>query len=326
MTTEIAENQLTFEVTVNTEITMHNEAKLNELVSSIENKYDNLVFTEDMLGEAKKSRAELNKYSEAINRAKIEAKNNYNAPLVEFEEKIKGYIARINEVSEPIAEKVREFEESQRLERLKQVKELIAEIIESSDVSVEAVVIQKEWLTKNVSEKKRRQLIIDEVARLQEGINHKINEVAVVKDYCAALNVDDGGWLIQIEQGVPSGKVIASIKNYVKEEKERLDEQKRQDELKAVQEQEVAERKAEVQRQLEADREARITQAKEKMEKVVPEPVSKPTAENVIPPEPKQQAVAEETEILILKLTVTTEQKRGLGRYITSAGIGVEQL
>lgn len=91
-------------------------------VSNVMQIYSNKVYTPDTMKEAKADRAKLNKFSQAMNRQRIDVGKQWKKPLDEFEAKIK----EIDElVKEPIAlidKQVKEYEEQIINEKLAEAK------------------------------------------------------------------------------------------------------------------------------------------------------------------------------------------------------------
>ena len=75
--------------------------------------YKGVVYTEDMITQAKKDRATLNKLVTAIDTKRKEMKALYLQPYESFEKEAKGLISMIKEVSGEIDAQVKGYEEFQ---------------------------------------------------------------------------------------------------------------------------------------------------------------------------------------------------------------------
>lgn len=77
-------------------------------------KYKNIIFEENDLQEAKKTRADLNRLKKQVNDKKIEVKNEFIKPYTDFETKIKEIISMIDEPCLEIDKQIKVFEEKQK--------------------------------------------------------------------------------------------------------------------------------------------------------------------------------------------------------------------
>jgi len=85
----------------------------NQISENLE-KYNNLVYTEDSIKEAKEDRAKLNKFKEAIDNKRKEIKNLCLKPYNEFEAKIKELTGLIDKPILAIDTQVKNFENEQK--------------------------------------------------------------------------------------------------------------------------------------------------------------------------------------------------------------------
>lgn len=315
MTNELAKQDLNFDVTVNTEIKINDKEKLEALVSAVEKKYSGLVFTDDNEKEAKETRAELNKIKDKLDDGRKRIKKTFNEPLKAFEAEMNGYTKRIEDVTEPIKEGLADLEKRQREERKQDIIKLIAESAENYDLEPDEVKISDSWLIKSLSAIKRTKLVTDEMTRLKQIKEKKANDITVIKSYCEALSIDNGGWLVQLDNGVSSEDLMKQIDEFVKSENERIEREKQ----------------AQIERERnEAERlkQAELAQ-KEVVENIVENPEDLETIETIFVPqsEIEQPLVVEpELETLVLRFTGTSEQINALSDYIVSSGIHVEKI
>lgn len=302
MTNELINQEIQFDVEVKTSVEMKNEEQLNALVTEVESKMAGLVFTDENVPEAKETRASLNKIIKRLDAGRKGVKNEALIPVTAFENKMKEFVRRMNNVISPIDDGIKEFEEAQKANRKSVVEKLINESAVNFDIEPSEVVIQDSWLIKSLSDIKRTKLVTDEMTRIQQEKQKLANELSIIASYCKALNLDDGGWLLQINQGVPSPEVMKSIDEYNQREKERIEREK----------------------QLEVDRQAKIAQeqlAKQSQVEVAKEPVSHVEVEP-----PRQEPVFPVMETLTLKFTGTETQLTQLSDFIKTIGIGVEKV
>jgi hypothetical protein len=126
-----------------------NFAALEAHIAGILEAYKGLVVTPEYLSEAKKDRAYLNGLSKSLNQRRIEVKNQYMAPVVAFEERVKRLDAPIREASEAIDRQVKAFEEQERVTKRA---ELVKHYEDYAGLILDAVPFERiervEWLHK----------------------------------------------------------------------------------------------------------------------------------------------------------------------------------
>lgn len=302
MINQLSNQELKFDVEVKTSVEMKNEEQLNALVTEVESKMAGLVFTDENVPEAKETRASLNKIIKQLDTGRKGVKNEALIPVTAFENKMKEFVKRLNNVISPIDSGIKDFEEAQKANRKLAVEKLINESAINFEIEPSEVVIQESWLIKSLSDIKRTKLVTDEMTRIQQEKQKLANELSIIASYCKALNLDDGGWLLQINQGVPSPEVMKSIDEYNQREKERIERDK----------------------QLENDRLAKIEQeklVKQSQVEVTKEPVSHVEVESH-----RQELASPAMVTLTLKFTGTESQLTQLSDFIKTIGINVEKL
>lgn len=122
--------------------------------------YLNLVYSDDQIKEAKKDRADLNKFKQALDKKRKEVKAQVMDPYKEFESQIKEVVAIVDEVVNNIDSQIKGYEEGLRQEKEKRCKEIFAECVGDLDriVSWETVFNPK-WLNRTTGEKAIREEI-----------------------------------------------------------------------------------------------------------------------------------------------------------------------
>ena len=83
--------------------------------------YNNLVYTEEQVKEAKADRASLNKFVKALSDERIKIKKQCLQPYEEFEKRINELSAIVNEPISLIDKQVKEFEEKKKQEKLDEI-------------------------------------------------------------------------------------------------------------------------------------------------------------------------------------------------------------
>lgn len=97
--------------------------------TKLTDKYNGLIITEDMLISIGKERASLNKIVNSLDDARKKIKAEYNAPLLEFEAKIKDVSNIILKTISSLDKETKVFEEKRKNDKLIQVKDLIEKVL-----------------------------------------------------------------------------------------------------------------------------------------------------------------------------------------------------
>ena len=130
----------------------------DELRSNLETAladYQNRVYTEDTIVEAKNDRAKLNKLKKAISDERISRKREYMKPFETFEDQAKELCDLIDAASSGIGEQLDAFEEKRVAEKTERIEGLFADIISNYDLAFITLdkIMSDKWLNKGTSEK-----------------------------------------------------------------------------------------------------------------------------------------------------------------------------
>lgn len=170
-----------------------NLTELETVVDEALEKYRNLVFTEDQIGEAKKTRSDLNRLKDAVNDWRIAKEKEFNEPFAAVKQKANKIVSSIKEVNGEIDKQIKTFEEAQREEKRAAITEWWAKN------GKRTVPIEKVWddryLNKTCSEKQwqadlttKRERITAELAQItQMGEPEKVD--FLITNYMQTLDV-----------------------------------------------------------------------------------------------------------------------------------------
>ena len=114
--------------------------------------YETLVYTDDQIKEAKADKAALNKLKKALNDERIRREREYMAPFADFKTKINEIIGIIDKPIAVIDTQVRAYEEQQKEDKLKKIKELCGTLAVPEGLSFEKIYNPK-WLNASTSMK-----------------------------------------------------------------------------------------------------------------------------------------------------------------------------
>lgn len=149
-----------------------------ELKQEIEVKaadYMNLVYSDDQIKEAKKDRADLNKFKKALEDKRKDVKAQVMDPYKDFEVKIKELVGIVDKAVDNIDSQIKGYEEGLRQAKEKRCREIFDELVGDLDrvVTFEKVFNPK-WLNRSTSEKSIKEEIkgiLDKVDKELKAIN-----------------------------------------------------------------------------------------------------------------------------------------------------------
>lgn len=220
-----------------TKISINNENELKQELESIADKYSGLIVTENNLKSVKSTRAKLNALNKGLDDKRKEIKSSYNAPLDEFEDKVKGYQAIINKSLEPISDGIKTLENSQREERKAHVQEVINEMAPEYDIDPTEIEIEKSWTNKTMTDIKLTRILSDGFNALKRKKDLFETNKKLVEEHCKYVGVEPAGWVSQLSDEYNATDVIKAIDQAVEDKKQKeLAEQKQIESEKAIQE------------------------------------------------------------------------------------------
>ena len=234
---ELTTTDIKFEVAYEpSTIEIKNEAYLKQLVDEIVKKYGVLVFSEDNISEAKKTRTELNNYRKLLDDQRKAIKKEYNEPLKAFEEKIKGYVKQIDSVNDEIKDGIADYDFKQMQIRKQKIDDLIAEMLITHDLTgndIQNLDIDKTLFTQTAFTKKG-----EPTKKTIEAIHNKLGYISLekkritdakntVKEFAELSGLEPYAWENLIDQGFSSADVIEKIKQAVEQKEADKAEQER---------------------------------------------------------------------------------------------------
>lgn len=215
-------------------LAIQNYDAMVEQTKAIAAKYDNLMITERTLKAAKQSRADLRKFRMAIEDKRKEVRREYVKPYDDFKDKVDALTKIIDQAIAPIDEGVKGLEERQRQEREKAVRQEIKTITESRGLEPKDIQYDSHWEKTSLSNIERTRQIAaaaDFVKGQKE--KHEADRNAIAH-YAKALDVDAGGWLGLVDQGVEMTDVMARMDNYAEQQKQEAAAERQRQEAQAA--------------------------------------------------------------------------------------------
>ena len=217
------------------EITWNHEEIKKEVAEKVKY-YKTLVYTDDQIQDAKKDRATLNKFVDALETKRKEIKKQCLAPYEEFERQMKEVIAVVNEPIAMIDGQVKEYEQKKREEKLEKIRALFREAGFQSFVSFESIFNQS-WLNSSVSMKK----IKESMNEIKMKIGNDVSAINALPEFSfEALEVYKK--TLDVSKAIQEGHRLADIQKRKAEyeaKRKAEEEAKKEAEAKAMSEKTV---------------------------------------------------------------------------------------
>ena len=199
--------------------------------------YSNLVYSDDQIMDAKKDRADLNKFRKALDDKRKDIKKQVMNPYKEFESKIKELICIVDDAVLNIDGQIKGYEDILRQEKEVRCREIYAENIGDMDriITFEKV-FDPRWLNKTTTEKSIREDIIslrDKVDSDLKAINADTTPYVfeMKEEYLKDFNLTAA---IEVRQKLEILERKKAIFEAEKKEKEAENKRKLEEEARAV--------------------------------------------------------------------------------------------
>jgi hypothetical protein len=191
-----------------------------EVLEKLKN-YQNLVYTDDQIPEAKADKAKLNKLKEALDNKRKEIKKQCLMPYEKFEKQVKDILAIIDEPVALIDKQIKEYDEQKKATKRIEIEKIFASIEKPDFLKLESIFNEK-WLNATVSLKKVTEEITSAINKTKDDLQTLENlpeySFEAIEMYKTNLNINQA--LNQARYLVELAKRKAEEKE--KKERERL--------------------------------------------------------------------------------------------------------
>lgn len=136
--------------------------------------YAFLVYTDDQIKEAKKDRANLNKFKKALDDKRKEVKRQVMEPYDDFEAKIKELVGIVDEAVENIDGQIKDYEKGLQEEKEKRCREIYSEVIGDMD---RVIPYEKAWNPKWMNKTMTEAKIKMEIAFLRDRVDAELKTI-----------------------------------------------------------------------------------------------------------------------------------------------------
>lgn len=214
------------------EITINNEEHLDKSVNQLVTLYGSYIFNDDNIPEAKDAKKTLNKIKKILEDQRKDVKRKYNEPLVQFENRIKLYVEKIDQVKDDIDVGIKDFDEREKRKREEVLQATIAEMLSNYEVTVEEIEIDPSWTNKTNFTKKGEvnsktvKLIADKMGFAALEKRRIEGDKKTVETFATMNGLEPYAW----ENLIIQGHIVNDVLDKMKE----ASEQKKHDEEEKV--------------------------------------------------------------------------------------------
>lgn len=148
-----------------------NYEELKEQITEKAEMYMSLVYSEDQMKEAKRDRADLNRFKKALNAKRIDVKKQVMDPYTTFEEQMKELVSIVDKAVSNIDVQVKGYEEGLRQEKDEKCRSMWEECIGDLIRTVPYDKIRKEeWLKRSISMKAIKEDMMEMAERIDREL------------------------------------------------------------------------------------------------------------------------------------------------------------
>lgn len=141
--------------------------------------YETVVYTDDMIKDAKADRSKLNKVKKALNDERIRREREFMAPFLDFKTKVTELCGIIDTAVGCIDRQIKDYEEKKKLEKEQQIEVLFGEIFKEQPWLRSSNIWNPKWLNASYSMKQ----IEDDMKNQLEIIGNEIAVLGRLQDY-----------------------------------------------------------------------------------------------------------------------------------------------
>jgi len=212
-------------------------------------KYQGLVFTEDNTSQLRSTLAELRKGKKAIDEYRKQTKKQLNDPVKQFEDDCKALNTKFDDVINPLAKQLDDFETERKAKKQAEIETLINRVIDDYELDskfASELVVEDEYLAKSRSMKEIEGTLTFKADHLKAKQDKLETDKKLIESEVKAVNAENGLSFnaepyIRSLEFQDANSVLEQIKNDAaglikKREEERIaEEQRKQEEIERIQ-------------------------------------------------------------------------------------------
>ena len=211
---KLDESSLTFPVNfAPAQIDFSGYSKMKDQIDQLCEALDSYDVTKSNLKEAKSTRAKLNKLEKAIKARKIEIKKKAEAPVKDFNDKVEGLIAEIDDSSTKISGGIKVYENKEKQERHQKNLKHIAAVCELAEIDPSKIKYQSNWDNKSYSKTKFENEVDQQIALIQQQQAQYADNVKIVSEKANELALPADHWIKTLD-GHSLSEVLDAMTDY----------------------------------------------------------------------------------------------------------------
>ena len=239
--------------------------------------YENVVYTEDNIKQAKTDRAELNKLSNAIDERRKEVKKIINAPYAVFESEVKEILELIQKPIATIDRQVKVFEDRQKEEKKKSIRATYDEVI--GDLSA-VLPFEKVFDSRYLNQTYKLATAQDEIRKKIDKVRTDLDTIDGLESKFKLNAKDVYIKTFDLSKALAENKRLSDLEAKLEADKRRKAEEEAERKRREEECRRAAQEEAEQQKREEERRKA--AQEKARVESIQPEAENKVEASKVI--------------------------------------------
>ena len=211
---KLDESSLTFPVNfAPAQIDFSGYSKMKDQIDQLCEALDSYDVTKSNLKEAKSTRAKLNKLEKAIKARKIEIKKKAEAPVKDFNDKVEGLIAEVDDSSTKISDGIKVYENKEKQERHQKNLKHIAAVCELAEIDPSKIKYQSNWDNKSYSKTKFENEVDQQIALIQQQQAQYADNVKIVSEKANELALSADHWIKTLD-GHSLSEVLDAMTDY----------------------------------------------------------------------------------------------------------------
>lgn len=189
-------------------ISIGNFEEMKQKLTDYAATYKDIVITEQTFKDDKKVRSQMRALKKQINDRRIAIKKDINKPLDEFESNVKELTTILDNVIDPIDKGIKFYDQAVKDKKKQHVIQLITQLADQNELSVDAIQFNNKWLNTTSSDKKVTEEVNAQIAAIKAEQVRLEGERLIITNYAKAVELDAQGWLAMVNDGKSAAEVM----------------------------------------------------------------------------------------------------------------------
>lgn len=208
-TTELQTQDLQFPVDfIPAKISIGNFDEMKQKLADYASTYKDIVITEQTFKDDKKVLAQMRALNKQISDRRIAIKKDINKPLDEFESNVKELTTILDNVIDPIDKGIKFYDQAVKDKKKQHVIELLTELADRNELSVDAIQFNNKWLNTTSTDKKVTEDVNAQIEAIKAEQTRLEGERLIITNYAKAVELDAQGWVAMVNDGKSAAEVM----------------------------------------------------------------------------------------------------------------------